>query len=411
MKDTIFVQFYSQWKAIPSKTIWGISNGFSDTYDLCKSKGDFYWVKHNFDRQKDYIKNTMNVCEKEELPIKKGNVFVSATTTTHAYQSYVWAKKYPDIDFVVGGPSIITKTFRYDSLPKNLTFIEKSVEQYFNVPDFSYKWKLDLPKQILKDSLRFLFTYSIDTRCYWNKCIFCKYDKSSKNRIRNSFDFEFKDNVNTNKSKVVFLYTPSMTPKMMKTIIPKLPHRDDLRYILFMRSTKKENEALEEVLEKCKKGEGPQFDKILFEFGLEFPGNRMQNYMKKGSSIENAINTIKIINKYKAKLYISLILGWPNLINQDVNEVEQFIKKIPKLNKDTYMIMKIWRLFARVGTPLYDMVEKERDVNVGPFYSGFTIKLSKEQIILNNRVRDVLLNLDNVVDNYTPTLVDNYMKI
>ena len=137
MKDTLFVQFYSQWNIRLNKPVWAISNGFSDTYDLCKSKGDFYWVHQEYDRQYCDIENVKTICEKEELPIRKGKVFVSATTTTHAYQAYVWAKKYPKINIVVGGPAIISGTFIYNSLPKNLTFTKKSVEQYFNTPNFS----------------------------------------------------------------------------------------------------------------------------------------------------------------------------------------------------------------------------------------------------------------------------------
>ena len=153
MKDTLFVQFYSQWKTRPNTYLWGIGNGFSDTYDLCKSKGDFHWIKHNYDRQTFTTMDVIKDCKQEELPIKKGRVFVSATTTTQVYQAHIWAEKYPDVNFIVGGPAIITGTFTYDLLPKNLMFTKKSVEEYFNVPNFSYEWKLRLPEELIQDDL------------------------------------------------------------------------------------------------------------------------------------------------------------------------------------------------------------------------------------------------------------------
>jgi len=410
MKNTIFVQFYSKWRMTKNIDVWGISNGFSDTYDFCKSKGDFFWVHHNFDNQRNDIKDMVATCKEKELPIKKRNVFISATTTSHVYQGYYWAKKYPNINFIVGGPAITTKTFTYNSLPKNIIFVEKSLEQFFNIEDFSYEWKLELPEQTIKDDRPIFLVYSISSRCYWNKCLFCKFD-INKDRTRKIFDFKFKDNINSNKPRSIFLYTPSMTPAQLSYLVPRLPRKKNLRYTLFLRSSKKENEILEEVLKKCSNGEGPHPNNITFQIGLEFPGNRMLNYMRKGTTTNDILNTMKIIKKYKSRIYMSLILGWPNLTEQDIKEVKQFIKDVPKYDKDTHRFMRIWRLFARVGTPLYDMVEKEHPRMIGPFYSGSGVKISDKALTLNLRARNLLLSLDNVADNYTPTLVDNYENI
>jgi radical SAM superfamily enzyme YgiQ (UPF0313 family) len=192
----------------------------------------------------------------------------------------------------------------------------------------------------------------------------------------------------------------------MSNIIPKLPRRDDLRYVLFIRSSKKENKALQKVLKKCKNGEGPDVNKILFQIGLEFPGNRMLKYMKKGTSIDDIFDTLKIIKTYNSRLYMSLILGWPNLIKEDIYDVEKFVNKMSEYKRSNNNIfINICRLFARTGTPLYDMVEKEYRVNIGPFYNGSSIKLSKEQLILNNKARNLLNTIDNIVaDTYTSTI-------
>ena len=67
MKDTLFIQFYSK-----TKSGWfDLCNGFSDTYDLCKSKGDFFWMEHEADNDKWYEEKTY---QDRPLPIKKGPV-------------------------------------------------------------------------------------------------------------------------------------------------------------------------------------------------------------------------------------------------------------------------------------------------------------------------------------------------
>jgi len=54
MRDTLFLQFYNKTKS----GYFDLCNGFSDTYDLCKSKDDFYWTEHEIDRTKWYLDET-----------------------------------------------------------------------------------------------------------------------------------------------------------------------------------------------------------------------------------------------------------------------------------------------------------------------------------------------------------------
>jgi hypothetical protein len=97
MGDTLFVQFFNEIK----ETYFDLCNGFSDTYDLCKSKGDLYWTQHEADQTKWYLDETYT---NRELPISSGTVYISAIYVNHLYQSYIWAREYPDIRFIVGGP-------------------------------------------------------------------------------------------------------------------------------------------------------------------------------------------------------------------------------------------------------------------------------------------------------------------
>lgn len=403
MSNVLFVQFYGKWKVYDDYHCIGVSNGFSDTYDLCNNKGDFLWVNHECDSQLYSQDEIIERCKQSELPISKGTIYISSTTTTHQYQSYLWAKKYPNIKFIVGGPAIVTKTSIYDKdkIPKNLIFTENSVEQIFNVPDFSYEWKLKFPKELIEKDQPLYPCYTITNHCYWGKCIFCKY--SVKNiRKRKNFDFQFKDNLD--KIRSIFLYAPTMPLKTLKHIIPKLP-KNKLKYSMFLRTGKKENEILREILNLCKNGEGPPVENIRFQLGVEFPGNRMLKYMNKGTTTTNILETLNIIKEYKTRYHISFILGWPNLTNKDVDEVEQFVNKAPRFpyNDDPFVYARIWMLLLRPRTPVYNMFEKNKDIFVGPFYVGNGVRLTKEQVIMNNKVRNLLLDL-----NYTTT--DNYTK-
>lgn len=399
--NNLFIQFYGKWKVSDDFSCWGISNGFSDTYDLCKNKGDFLWIQHEDDSQVSSLDSIMKDCREKELPIKTGNVFISATTTTHQYQSYVWAKRYPNINFIVGGPAVITKTsILTDNIPNNLIFTSNSVEQWFNVPDFSYKWKLKLPKKILESNLYAYPCYTITNNCYWGKCIFCKYNVDSI-RTRKNFDFEFKNYAD--KIRSIFLYSPTMSLKTLKQIIINLPK--NLKYSMFLRVGKSENKILKEVFELCKNGDGPPVKNIRFQVGVEFPGNRMLQFMKKGTTTNTILEALNIVKEYNAKYYLSFMLGWPNLIKQDLYEVENFVKRAPRFvenQKDPVILSRIWLLLMRVRTPLYNMFEKGSDIKIGPFYIGNTPILSKEQIHLNNHVRDMILSLNySTLDIYT----------
>ena len=82
MSDTLFLQFYNDIKGI----YFDLCNGFSDTYDLCKSKGDFFWTEHEVDNAKWDQEETY---KHRELPIKRGTVYISALYMNHLYQSFV----------------------------------------------------------------------------------------------------------------------------------------------------------------------------------------------------------------------------------------------------------------------------------------------------------------------------------
>ena len=48
----------------------------------------------------------------------------------------------------------------------------------------------------------------------------------------------------------------------------------------------------------------------------------MLKYMKKGTTVDNMIETVDIIQKYKARLNLSFILGWDNLTKPRLEETK-----------------------------------------------------------------------------------------
>ena len=388
MADTLFLQFYNKTKG----GYFDLCNGFSDTYDLCKSKGDFFWTEHEPDRKKWFIDETYT---ERKLPINNGTVYISAIYTNHLYQSYVWAKEYPHIQFIVGGPVAAERRidskgwnplyFKIDShsiLPANLKITGKSVEDWFGVRNFSGKWKLDVPA-IVPDDGRIYFSYTLDNGCYWSRCIFCNIALHAKDLFRNrkNMDFEFQDLAH-NGTKIVRLNTGSITIPYIREVMPALPSRHDMEYRLFMRPAKAENKALQEALQN----HSGEFPHCVLGFGIEFPSNRMLRYIDKGGTTDEILGFLSLCKRNQIRVNANLILGWDNLIKEDIKEMEDFMERVPE-NSITTVQMR-W-LFAHPHTKVHEMY-KGKPITLGPFYEGFHVEISKKQKELNKEAADII---------------------
>ncbi|MFH1932998.1 MAG: hypothetical protein ABIN18_15580, partial [Pseudomonadota bacterium] len=353
MRDTLFLQFYNKTKS----GYFDLCNGFSDTYYLCKSKGDFFWTEHEIDRTKWYLDETY---ENRELPISKGTVYISAIYMNHLYQSYVWAKENPNIRFIVGGPiaaerridengwhPVYVKVDSYDMLPSNLEITGRSVEDWFEVPNFSGKWKFDVPEFVPNDS-RVYFSYTLDNGCYWRKCVFCNIALHAKEvfRKRTHMKYEFED-MEHDGPKIVRLNTGSITTKYIREVLPELPHRNDIEYRLFVRPAKAENIALKEVLTE----DGGRFPKLILGFGMEFPTNRMLRYIGKGCNMDELLEFLRLCHENKIHANANFILGWDNLIQDDIRELKNFMDSVPENSITTFQMR--W-LFAHPHTKVHD---------------------------------------------------------
>lgn len=388
MQNTLFLQFYNQVK----DSYFDLCNGLSDTYDLCRSKGEFYWATHESDPNKWYDEG---IYTGRELPIQKGNVYISAVYLNHLYQAYVWAREYPQIQFVVGGPVAAEQCERGNSwnpvyfklsaqiaFPSNLKITGMSVEDWFKVPNFYGDWRLQVPG-LVPDESPIYFSYTLDNHCFWRKCIYCNIALHAGElvRKRKKFNFEFKE-IDHRGTKFVRLNTGSITPAHIRNILPKLPCRQDLEYRLFMRPAQPENEALKDVLEHWQ----ADFPNIMLGLGIEFPSDRMLKYAGKGFTTAEMLETLRICQAKKIRVNGNFMLGWNNLIDKDLRDMEAFFEQMPA---DSIANMQMRWMFAHPFTKIHATQQGEA-IQLGPFYVGFRTEIEPAQSALNQAAGDIV---------------------
>jgi hypothetical protein len=386
--DTFFIQFYSK-----TKSGWyDLSNGFSDTWDLCGRHGNFLWMEHEADNDRWYDEKTYR---DRPLPFDKGNAYISASYINHLYQAVVWAGLYPNIKFIVGGPVASERCVEHDGwnsvhfkvekdLPSNLFITGQSVESLFNVPEFSGKWKLVLPDMVPQNS-RIYFSYTLENLCYWKKCPFCSIAQHTTEhfRKRRHIGMEFKD-IDYDGHKIVRINTGSITPEHIRSVIPNLPIRDDMEYRFFMRAAKAEAAALQKVIEQLN-GNIPD---CTLGFGIEFPSERMWRRLNKGTQTDEVINTLDLCRNHGFKVNANVILGWNGLIEQDLRDLEFFMDS---LAENAVTTLQLRWLFAHPYTTISDEYEgAQNPLKLGPFNCGFNVMINDAQMALNMEAAKII---------------------
>ncbi len=381
MSDNLFIQFYNQ-----TRSGWfDLSNGFSDTWDLCRERGDFHW-EGNLPQSRDWY--DPHAYAVTDLPIRKGRAYVSASYVSHLFQTYLWARAYPGVEFLVGGPVASERTgpedrwnsvhFKVEGpLPPNLKMTGRSLERVWGIPEFTGKWKLELPPDLPHDG-RVYFSYTLENHCYWQKCPFCSIAQHAKSdyRSRKNLDLEFVD-LDYPGHKIVRLNTGSMTPSHIRSILPRLPVRPDMEYRFFMRAAKAETRAMREAAQHFDNG----VPDCTLGFGIEFPSNRMWAYLNKGTRMDEVVETLETCMDIGFRVNANLILGWNNLTPADLKDLEGFMDT---LSAGTVTSLQLRWLFAHPYTSIYGAYDGEADsIRLGPFNCGFNVRVNAEQRALN----------------------------
>lgn len=392
-KDVLFVQFTTRGRF---NDFVDLGNGFSDTYDFVKSKGDIYHVPFFGGLEWAKLGRLMTGTEQLEkfealeLPITEGTVYACAIYVVHMYQIWVWARKYPKIKFVAGGPSAFQMMYQLtEEMPSNMEIWEGSVEKYFGIEDFSYPWKIEIPEFLSGETVT--MSYTLQGKCYWGKCGYCNY-AFCKERLRPKeirHEFGFKDVPHDGK-KIVRLNSPSLSPAMMRDVFPVLPVRDNIRYDCYIRTGPGENKVLAELLPETEKHH------MFFITGMEFPADDMMYDIHKGITMKDVNDTIDLFIGSKHKIRIFFILFMDGLTEKHLDDTQRFLDRIPPNDN---IIFSMTRLFVKPHTEFFDKYNKfGTDINLGPFYYGYINDLKPDQIILNKRIKQILYDYPNIQD-------------
>ncbi len=176
--------------------------------------------------------------------------------------------------------------------------------------------------------------------------------------------------------------TGSITPKFLREALPALPNRPDLDYRLFIRSGAMENRALEDALKQLN-GNIPN---LVLGFGMEFPSNRMLKYAGKGFTTDELLDFLNLSKTYGLKINANFMLGWNNLIDDDIKELETFMQRMPE---DAVTTAQIRWLLAHPFAQVHDTYEGE-PTWIGPFYEGFRVTVDDQQKALNRQALEIV---------------------
>jgi hypothetical protein len=375
MNDMMFAQFYGKpWGMARAK--WFVYNGFSQTYDLCKNYGDFYWVEHDYGMIFGSNKfDEEHIHESVELPITKGKVFVSASLSVQVYQTYLWALKYPNVEFIVGGPAFDGLEI-IDEIPKNMVTFPTSIEDYFGEKDFSYKWKFEPPKKVLGDHIA--FTYTLDNWCHHQKCAFCNWcPRGKRQRPSSEFHWEFSEFGNEQQCSI-HLPTPAIKPSQIRKLAT-LPLDMNATFHFYMRAARPEIDAMRETLKKAKDP-----SKFVAQIGFEFPTKHMYEFMNKGSTPELALELFELLMEYNCRIVSLWIVGWPQITQQDVDELGGFLNKLPVYDRHFIKLNNLHLVPNMHNKVLYDIPMHDPHT-FGPLYVWALPKLTDEQLDLNRQ--------------------------
>jgi len=355
--EVLFVQFWYVSRRYGGARAF--HNGFSHVYNQCENIGDFYWVE---------------LPEGGQLPIKNGTVYVSVNTYSSLFCALSWSYEYPDVRFVVGGPLIVMDPnlkglVTEKPLRNNIEFSSKTAEEKIFAQSFrNTSWNIDLPP----GSDKCVVSFTNLTGCYWNKCIFCCYDKrgphySSVDNLKLDSDREW----------MVWLTASSTTPEYMVNEFHKL--EPNVEYHVHLRADVYVLNVLEQVLARCK-------GDLVFYIGTECPSNHVLQYMKKGTTVETNKKIIELIAKYGHKFRINVILGWDVLTENDVQEVKEFSQHIGSLPNGCVRLH--WLCYP--NRDLYHEGVLITSAESGPYkFQEFFAKPNKKQMELNFKLKEI----------------------
>lgn len=367
-----YVQFYRFAPGVvrPDKWFYVLNNGFSYIENEINSNITWQRCVRKDEPQDEFPDDVPGFIPKAET------VYVSCWYWFNILTVCDWARTYPDVKFVIGGPAIWpTYTANYiteKEWPKNVELKFGLAEQLIGRPVDLNSWTLQsFP---LKDH-KWVFSYHLDNDCYWAKCSFCNY--AGREWPKDPRGYDLKPLHDALAGSVVYLVTMSLRPSMV-SILTELNW--DKFYCVYIRGDKSCYDAVANV--------GPLVShpgNVALMCGIEFPSNRMLARMGKGVTIEELANFINLSRKLGFRMRLSYICGWPDLEEEDLTDAAKFFSMIEDKN-DTGIFHSCRRLVVRD-----DRYKMERvPIIYDKLAVGYFLKLSQKQKDLDEKWKNLL---------------------
>ena len=107
----------------------------------------------------------------------------------------------------------------------------------------------------------------------------------------------------------------------------------------------------------------------------------MWKYLDKGTSMEEVIETLEFCTQAGFKVNANVILGWNNLVEQDLKDLEKFMDGF---SEHTVTTLQLRWLFAHPYTKIYKTYDGvQNTIRLGPFNCGFNVMVDDKQKELN----------------------------
>jgi hypothetical protein len=353
-----YIQFYSytwqNWDRLERRKTLLLNNGFSSVWNFIKNDGNIIWVDPT----------------KLEFPDVSGPVYISCSFLEEFDYIKKWVITRPDIFFIVGGPIVIrTKV----SLPyPNFIADPRQLYETFNIEPKIDLWNLEIPKELDFEDVK--YTYSFSTKaCYWGKCTFCPDNKDWGGKVLDLGEIP----VIMPGHNIVWINSLAITPKEIIKIFPTLS--SESVYNFFLRGDSVVLKALKDV---------SIIPTLHPSIGVEFPSNRMLKFMNKGTTIDILTKVILKFLENGSAVCLNLILGWPNLVESDINEAKEFLKKLSLFKNNVILNTSLLVSFVKDDNTI------SRINNLNKVF--YTYNLNREQKKLNDRVLNLYRNFNSV---------------
>jgi len=323
----VFLQFYADEPYLYGEdTIVNFLNGLSYVWDQLKNEGELIW---------------RHVNDESLPPVTEGYLYASVWYTKSLRLLHNWAKQYPKLEVYICGPIVLHYDFNIGKDLPNLHFVRDSAEDlFFN--GVTSKWNLEIPD--IDKPIGYSVALTNGYGCYWGKCRYCKIMGALKYR-----DIETIPVIEHKHTKYIWIHTYSLPPNLMKKIYPTFENRQDVRYATYVRGDKDIIKALQETIPNL--SIDPKY--LGFDVGIEFPSDKMLNYMDKGLTVKEYLDFTKVAAENNIRLHFNLIVGWKPTDIDDVKSVEYFLNELSKISKPNTITANLYPLTIVSNRSMY----------------------------------------------------------